>query len=457
MNNEMNGDLNRRNFLKLSGAILAAGTAGCATGVTGSAIAESGSKSAGMASSAMINLPKAKGPRLVIVGAGTSGMTIAAHAKKDYPNFDVVLVDKRDMYSSCFNSSLWYVGIINLEFLAAHSFLDAAVNYKYIFVNATVTGLDRSARKLYTNDGAINYDFLVLAPGISYDYDKIGVTDIDAKIAVGQMYPGGFISPMEHVTLRRKFQEFEGGTFIQTVPSGNYRCLPGPYERACLMAGWIKKNKIPGKVLILDANPQVTIKQAGFHDAFDTLYKGILEWKPTSAVTGVDPEKKIIKTEFDSYHFDDASIYPNIRASTLIEQLGLVDPKSLQKEAHVDTRFYNVIGDPHVYVTGDSRPHPYSKSANTSNTEGQYVARVLAARAQGKEIAWESPETVCYSMTNAFPPEAIKVDAKYVYDAKKDEITGFSPDTKTWETRDEAMGRAYLEWAQGIYRDMFGA
>lgn len=446
----------RRDFLKIGGAILAAGTAGCATGVTGSAIAESASKSAPASTADYINLPKAKGPRLVIVGAGTSGMTIAHHAKKAYPNFDVVLIDKRDMYASCFNSSLWYVGIINLEFLAAHSYIDAAVNYNYIFVNATVTGLDRAARKLYTNNGAVAYDFLVLAPGISYDFAKIGVTDPENLVNVSQMFPGGFISPMEHVSLRRKFQEFEGGTFIQTVPSGNYRCLPGPYERACLMAGWIKKNKIKGKVLILDANPEVTIKKVGFHDAFDNLYKGILEWKPTSAVTGVDTEKKIIKTEFDSYSFDDASIYPNIRASTLIEQLGLVDPKSLQKEANVDTRFYNVKGDPHVYVTGDSRPHPYSKSANTSNTEGQFVAKVLAARAQGKEIAWESPETVCYSMTNGFPPEAIKVDAKYVYDAGKDEITGFSPDTKTWETRDEAMGRAYLEWAEGIYRDMFG-
>jgi hypothetical protein len=446
----------RRNFLKIGGAMLAAGTAGCATGVTGSAIAESDSKSAPASTANYINLPKAKGPRLVIVGAGTSGMTIAHHAKKAYPNFDVVLIDKRDMYSSCFNSSLWYVGIINLEFLAAHSYLDAAVNYNYIFVNATVTGLDRAARKLHTNNGVVAYDFLVLAPGISYDFAKIGVTDPENVVNVSQKFPGGFISPMEHVSLRRKFQEFEGGTFIQTVPSGNYRCLPGPYERACLMAGWIKKNKIKGKVLILDANPEVTIKKVGFHDAFDTLYKGILEWKPTSAVTGVDTEKKIIKTEFDSYSFDDASIYPNIRASTLIEQLGLVDPKSLQKEANVDTRFYNVKGDPHVYVTGDARPHPYSKSANTSNTEGQFVAKVLAARAQGKEIAWESPETVCYSMTNAFPAEAIKVDAKYVYDAGKDEITGFSPDTKTWETRDEAMGRAYLEWAEGIYRDMFG-
>lgn len=454
----MTQNLDRRNFLKMGGAVLAAGTAGCATGVTGSAIAESGSKSAAISTGMMATLPKAKGPRLVIVGAGTSGMTIAAHAKKNYPNFDVVLIDKRDMYSSCFNSSLWYVGIINLEFLADHSFLDAAVNNKYTFLNATVTGLDRASRTLATSEGDVKYDFLVLAPGISYDYDKIGVKDVETMTALRQTYPAGFISPMEHVTLKRKVREFEGGVFVQTVPGGNYRCLPGPYERSCLLAGWIKKNGIKGKVIILDANPEVTIKKQGFHAAFDELYKGIIEYKPGMAITGVDAEKKIIKTEFDSIQFDDASIYPNVRGNVLIEQLGLMAPstKSGQKEANVDTRFYNLIGDPHVYVTGDSRPHPYSKSANTSNTEGQFVAKVLAARAQGKEIAWESPETVCYSMTNAFPPEAIKVDAKYTYDPVKDAITGFSPDTKTWETRDEAMGRAYLEWAQGIYRDMFG-
>lgn len=454
----MNEHLDRRNFLKMSGAMLAAGTAGCATGVTGSAVADAGGKSAAISTGTMASLPKAKGPRLVVVGAGTSGMTIAAHAKKEYPNFDVVLIDKRDMYSSCFNSNLWYVGIINLEFLAGHSFLDAAVNHQYTFLNANVTGLDRASRTLATTAGDVKYDFLVLAPGISYDYEKIGVKDVETMIALRQRYPGGFISPMEHVSLKRKLQEFEGGVFVQTVPGGNYRCLPGPYERACLIASWIKKNGIKGKVLVLDANPEVTIKKQGFHAAFDELYKGILEYKPGMAITGVDAEKKTIKTEFDTITFDEASIYPNVRGNILIEQLGLMAPstKSGQKEANVDTRFYNFIGDPHVYVTGDSRPHPYSKSANTSNSEGQYVARVLAARAQGKEIAWESPETVCFSMTNAFPPEAIKVDAKYVYDAGKDAITGFSPDTKTWETRDEAMGRAYLEWAQGIYRDMFG-
>lgn len=453
----MTEQVNRRNFLKISGAMLATGTAVCASGVAGSAMASS--QSAAVATGMMANLPKAKGPRLVIVGGGTSGLTIAKYAKKEFPKFDIVLVEKRDMYSSCFSSNLWYAGLINLEFLANHSFLDAAVNNDYIYFNATVTGLDRAGKTLATNEGDIKYDYLVIAPGISYDYDKIGMSDAGAMAALRQRYPGGFISPTEHVTIHRKVQEFEGGTFIQTVPGGNYRCLPGPYERACLIASVIKKNKLKGKVLVLDANPEITIKAKGFHAAFNELYKDIIEWKPNSAVTGVDVDKRIVKTEFDNYDFDDAAIYPNIRASTLIEQLGLMAPatKSSQKEANIDTRYYNIIGDPHVYVTGDSRPHPYSKSANTSNTEGHYVAKVLAARAQGKEIAWVSPETICYSMVNADPMEAISVDARYDYSPEKDAITGFSKDTKTFENRDTAKGQATLEWARGIYRDMFEA
>jgi len=449
---EKNQDLSRRNFLKLSAATGALAAGGVA--VPGSALGQTAG--VGKIKAA---LPKAKGPRLVVVGGGTSGLTIAKYAKKEYPKFDVVLVEKRDMYASCFSSNLWYAGVVNLEFLADHSFLDAARNNGYIYFNATATGLDRASRTLVTSEGEIDYDFLVVAPGISYDYEKIGVKDVGVMSALRQTYPGGFVSPTEHVTIHRKVQEFEGGLFVQTVPSGNYRCLPGPYERACMIAAVIKKNKIKGKVLVLDANPEITIKQTGFHAAFDQLYKGIIEWKPSSAVTGVDVEKKIIKTEFDSIAFADAAIYANARGSTLIEQLGLMAPssKSNQKEANIDTRFYNVIGDLHVYVTGDSRPHPYSKSANTSSTEGKYVAKVLAARAQGKEIAWVAPRTVCYSMVNPDPMESISVDAGYDYDPAKDAITGFSKDTKTFETRDAAKGKATLEWSRGMYRDMFDA
>lgn len=443
-----NKDLSRRGFLKMGGAAAATVAVG-ATTVSGSALA---APMVGAGKKA--DLPKATGPRLVIVGGGASGLTIAKYAKKEYPKFDVVLVEKRDMYSSCFGSNMWYAGVVDLDFLAGHSFLDAAVNNHYTYFNATCTGLDRAAKKLFTNEGEIDYEFLVVAPGISYDYSRVGVKDAEAEYALRQMYPGGFISPTEHVTIRDKVQGFEGGTFVVTVPTGNYRCLPGPYERACMIAAAFKKNKVKGKVLLLDPNAKPTIKAEGFLNAFKEFYAGVIEYKPNTKIEGIDVAKKTIKAEFDSIKFDDAAIYPGVRGSTLLETMGLVDPKSLQKEANLDPLKYNVVGDLHVYVTGDSRPHPFSKSANTANTEGKYVAKVLAARAQGKDIDWYSPETICYSMVTANPNRAISVDAGYVYDPVK----GFNFNMATIkmdEKYDEAKGRSCIEWAKGMYRDLF--
>lgn len=447
----MSEHINRRNFLKMSGGAVA----GSAVGLSGAVVAAPQAKSAPGRRKA--DLPKARGPRLVIVGGGTSGLTIAKYAKREHPAFDIVLVEKRDMYSSCFSSNLWVGGLVNLEFIADHSFLDAARNNHYTFFNATVTGLDRTSRLLATSEGDIAYDFLVLAPGISYDYGRIGVKDIDTINRLRTDYPGGFISPTEHVTLRRKVQELEKGVFVQYVPSGNYRCLPAPYERACLIAAHIKKNKLPAKVLVLDANPDITIKKDGFHAAFNELYKGIIDYQSGSQITGVDLARRTLKTEFDSYTFDDAAIYPGVRASTLIEQMGLVDPQSPQKEARVSQLTNAVIGDDRVYVTGDSRPHPYSKSGNTANTEGKHIAKVLAARAQGKTLPWESPRTVCFSMVSADPLEAISVDAGYVLNKEGTQVAGFSPDTKLFEKRDAAKGQGALEWARGLYRDLFDA
>ena len=134
---------NRRNFLKMGGIAM---MAGATSGVP--LISHAGVKNLRTDAAA---LPRAKGPRVVVVGAGTAGLTIAKYLKLENSKFDVVVVEKRDMYSSCFSSNLWYDDLINLEFLAGHSFLDAAKNNNYIFFNATCIGLDRSARKVYTN------------------------------------------------------------------------------------------------------------------------------------------------------------------------------------------------------------------------------------------------------------------------------------------------------------------
>ena len=443
--------ISRRDFVKLTGAALAA------AGLGGHAApADAAPKSAAVHSRGKAYLPKARGPRVVVVGGGTSGLTIAKYLKKENPKFDVVLVEKRAMYSSCFSSNLWYAGVINLEFFAGHSFLDAARNGGYTFFSATCTGVDRSARKVHTDQGEIAYDYLVLAPGIDYDYERIGIKDADTEYRLRTEHPAGWMMGDEHVSIKRKIENFKGGIFVQTVPGGNFRCKPAPYERTCMIAAYFKQHKIKGKVLVLDNNPDIAVKKAGFHAAFDELYKDYVEYVPSINITGVDADAKTIETEFDSYKFDEAAIYPGVRAAKLIEVAGLVDPKSPQKEARIDVQKYHVPGDPHVYVTGDSRPMGFPKSAHLANSEGKYVAKVIAAHAAGKTIDWISPASLCYSMVNAEPKEAISMWVSFNYDKQTHAFSPAKESTGTDEKRDAVKGEATLGWAQALYDDMFG-
>lgn len=448
----MNDKVSRRNFLKATGATtIAAASAGSLAGLT-SGCATAGGATATGSMGTKAYLPKAKGPRVVVVGGGFSGLTMAKYLKKNNPKFDVVLIEKRAMFMSCPISNLWLADVVDLKFLM-HSFLDAAKNNNYTFFNATVMDVDRTSRTIYTEQGSLNYDYLVLAPGIDYMYSSFGVNDPEDEYALRTKYPAGFIPGSEHLSIKNKLEDFEGGVFLLTVPPGNYRCLPAPYERACMISAIMKKNKIKGKVVLLDAHPDITIKKKGFHHAFNYFYKGILEYKPDTHIRHINIAKKEVETDFDTYKFADAAIYPRVRASKLIEKLGLVDPESPQMEAHIDPFKYNIVGDEHVYVTGDARPMPFSKSGNTSNSEAHYVAKVVAAHAAGKEIPWESPNTICYSGVTIDPLESISVDAYYKYHPK---TKSFSFDrVKLYEKWSKARGQANLEWARGLYRDMF--
>ncbi len=412
-------------------------------------------------------LPSSRRPRAVVVGGGWGGLTIAKHLKKKAPEMEVVLVEKKTIFMSCPISNLWLAGLVDYEFLT-HSFIDAARNNNYTFFNATVIDVDRDKRKVYTEKGYIDYDYLVLAPGIDYDYDAIGVRDRAQQFVLMTHYPAAFKPGSEHLTLKQKIDRFAGGLFVLTVPSGNYRCLPGPYERACMIASVFKRKKIKGKVILLDHNPDIKIKKEGFRAAFEELYKDYLEYYPSVTILGVDVQKKTVNGEFDDYTFDEAAIYPRTRAAKLIETLGLVNKASPQKEARIDQYRNNVVNDKRVYVIGDSRPMGYSKSGSTAQAEARYVAKVIAARAKGKEVKWESPFTSCFSMVNADPMEAIYFGSRYL--PPLSDITAMSQERTiarwistgaafAWRDRNmnrsEEMGQAMLEWARGHFREMF--
>jgi len=457
--------ISRRQFLTASAG--AAAGAAVALGSRSVGAVQSSAPALTILAQNRADLPAVEGLRAVVVGGGWGGLTIAKYLKIHSPEMDVVLVERRSIFMSCPISNLWLADLVDYSFLT-HSFLDAARNNNYTFFNATVLDVDRDKRRVHTEKGYIDYDYLVLSPGIDYDYGAIGVHDPAEQIALMSHFPAAFKPGSEHITLKRKVENFTGGLFLLTVPSGNYRCLPAPYERACMIASVLKRKKIKGKVILLDHNHDIKIKGEGFHAAFEELYKDYIEYYPSITIVGVDVENKTVIDEFDDYRFDDAAIYPRIRGSKLIETLGLVNDTSPQKEARINQYRNNLIDDERVYVIGDSRSTGYSKSGSTAQAEARYVARVIAARIKGEEIEWQSPYTSCYSMVGAEPMEAIYFGSEYL--PPQADITAMSMErtisswTDTgaafaWRDRNmlrsAEMGEEMIGWAITHYKEMF--
>jgi len=441
--------LTRRDFGKLS----AAGIASVGLPMSEAAGVSVSTPALTSIVSRQVSLPTAKGHRVVVVGGGWSGLTIAKYLKIHGPDLDVVLVERRSLFVSHPISGLWLAGLVNLEAIT-FSYLDAAANNGYSYLNASLIDLDRDALRIFTDQGWLDYDDLILAPGIDYDYASIGVEDPVHEQLLKTRYPAGFVSASEHITLHNKIKNFEGGIFAMSAPAGNYRCSATPYERACLMASVFKRKKIKGKIVLIDSREEPAVSAEGFLSAFEELYGDIIEYMTSSVISAVDPESRTISTDFDDVFFDDAAIYPRIRGARLLEQLGMADPKSAQMEAAIDPFTYNAVGDAHVYIAGDCRPMPFSKSGNTARTEGMYLAELVAARVRGQQIPWESPHTVCYSMVNTAPNEAIMVDGKYQFDKTTNQWDHF--ENFAVNERDEAKGEKAFEWAEQHFRDMFG-
>jgi sulfide dehydrogenase [flavocytochrome c] flavoprotein chain len=449
--------MNRRDLLKL------AGVATASTVMTGCTASNENAQTAHMDTMDGILGSKAPLPtngtkeRVVVVGGGWSGLSVAKRLKKYMPDLDVVLIEKRAHFVSCPISNLWLVDAVDLEFLT-HSYIDAAKSNGYTFFNATVYNVDKKAKVVLTNEGTVNYDYLVLAPGIDYDYSGWTKGDADLEYELRTKYPAGFMLHSEHQTIKEKLENFEGGNFILTVPGGNYRCLPAPYERACLIAEYFKKNEIEGKVLLLDENADITIKKKGFHSAFDEMYKDYIQYVPNAKIEKFDLKNKKVETEFDEYEFADAAFYPHVRGNKLLEVAGVAKDAINKGEADIDPFTYQVKGEPYIFCSGDVRPMGFSKSGNTSNSEGDVVAKVITNRIQGKKDEWKSPHTTCYSAVAVQPKiTAISVNADYAW-SKSNKVFGFSNAStmENWHGKTGVdTGKGLVEWAKGMYRDMF--
>lgn len=396
-----------------------------------------------------------KHPRIVVVGGGWSGLSFAKHIKEHIPHAEVTLVEKRYEFVSCPASNAWLFDLVPMDFLV-HSYIEAANNFGYTYFQATATDLNAHENILKTTEGDLHYDYLVFATGIEYDYYNWSKGDEAFEHKLSREYPAAFIPGSEHLTLKKKIQNFKGGNFVITVPDGNYRCLSAPYERACLLADHLKKNKIKGKVLILDANNQVTIKEEGFMSAFNEIYKGYLEYMPETEIESIDFDKKVITTGFDNIVFEDMSFYPNVRATKLLEKLGLTIQTAYNRiEANLNVFTNKFKGYDNIFGCGDLRPMGFSKSGNTAYTEGQNVARMVAEDYYKKSIKWESPITFCDSFVSMYPDREISLVSTYKYDKSGHTFFDGSTTDEDWKHNTLGKSHAQFNWAQSMYNNMF--
>lgn len=395
-------------------------------------------------------LPRSRVRRVVIVGGGWGGLTAARHLREKAPELEIVLIERSAAFRSLPLSNKWLVGL-GQESGRGHDYAAIARAHGYLLVNADASVIDRESQRVLTNKGSIDYDWLILAVGIRYDYTSWFGDDHRAAMQSRQNFPAGFVAD-ELDLLKRKLVDFKGGDFVMAIPPPPYRCPPAPYERAVMIAWWFRQKGIRGQVVIVDPGPGMQ----AFNRVFADRYEKHIVHLTHSKVIAVDPFKKTLSTEFDELRFDDGMLMPAQQAGDLVWQAGLVERDSdgtATGWGAVDPVRLHAIDDERVFLIGDlvgevsSLFGHYPKSGHLANQLGRIVATEIAGRAYGKLAEPQLPESVCHVYTDVAPLERVRIDANYRF-------RGDGVITQTVRQFPDPQPRGEdIKWAEAIYAD----
>ena len=390
--------------------------------------------------------------RVVVVGGGFAGMTAARFVKRADPRLEVFLVEASQSFVSCPFSNLVVAGLREME---AQSFgYDALRSEGIRLVHANATGLDASARRLRIGDGILPYDRLILAPGIEMNF--AGLTGYD-EAATTRM-PHAWKAGPQTMLLRRQLEAMpDGGLVVMSVPDNPFRCPPGPYERASLIAHYLKTQKPRSKLLVLDSKDSFS-KQKLFTAAWARLYPDHLQWVGLSAggrATGVDPASMTITTDFGSHKADVANIIPPQRAGRIATLAGVTDRSGW---CPVDPLTFESKLVPAVHVIGDAIiAGAMPKSAFAANAQAKVCAAAVASLLRGEAPVEPRLINTCYSLIA--PEEGISVAGVYrPHNGLLAEIAGAggtSPMEASAVVRAAEAGYAQA-WFKTIAAEVFG-
>jgi sulfite dehydrogenase len=389
--------------------------------------------------------------RVVVVGGGFGGAAAARYLRLWGGNVDVTLVERNATFVSCPISNLVVGGYRQIgDVTRGYDTLKAA---GVKVVQGEVVAIDPAGRKVRLASGTeLAYDRLVLSPGIDFMSEQVG--GLSAALDSGRIVHAWKAGP-QTVALRNQLTAMpDGGVVAISIPKVPYRCPPGPYERACMIASYLKAHKPKSKLLVLDANPEVQSKKALFERAFADHYKGILEYRPNAEVKEVSGG--VAKTDFDDVRADVLNIVPPQRAADIAQRAGVVNMN--QRWVGVDWLTMESTAAKGIHVLGDATfPGPgMPKSGHMANQHAKVAAAAIVQLLKGDAVN-TTPVVMntCYSFVTQ--RDVIHVASVHQYDAADKTFKPVPGSGGVSAAASELEGRYALAWADNIWADMLAA
>jgi sulfide dehydrogenase [flavocytochrome c] flavoprotein subunit len=416
--------INRRDFVKTTGAATALGLVGFPHLAFGAA------------------------KKVVIIGGGTAGATAAKYIKRLDSSIDVTVVEPNPEYFTCYFSNEVLSGERTLDSIRVS--YDGLKGHGINMVQDSAAGIDAEKKVVKTTGGQeLAFDRCIVAPGIELLYDKIEGYSEEAA----QKLPHAWKAGEQTKILRGQLEAMpDGGTVVIVAPPNPFRCPPGPYERASQIAIYLKANKPKSKILILDAKQKFS-KQGLFTQAWEKFFPGMIEWRPgpDAAVVKVDADGMVAETSFgDEIKADVLNVIPPQRAGKVAQASGLADDSGW---CPVDQKSFESTLKPGVHVIGDACiAGAMPKSAYAANSQAKVCAAAVVALLNDGEVGVPSFVNTCYSI--AGPEWGISVAGVYKLgaDGKIASIPGSGGLTPMDAT--EASHRREVEYAHSWYANI---
>ena len=428
--------LQRRGVLKLASAAAALGSLG----------------SVGLAGCALNPIGTPDRARVLVVGGGYGGATAAKYLRLlSRQRIEVVLVEPDAAFVSCPMSNLVLGGSRSMDEIT-RPYDTLARRHGVRIVRDRVAAIDATQRIARLASGAnIRYDKLVLSPGVEMMWERVaGLREASQNGRIVQAWSAG----RETVQLRRQLEAMpDGGVFAISIPESPYRCPPGPYERACLVASYFKRAKPRAKVLILDANQDVTSKGALFKRAWAELYPGLIEYRPQHAASAVEAATHTLKFEFqDDVRADVLNVLPPMRAGAIAVQTGLANSNA--RWCNVNFLNFESTAARHIHVIGDAIQiaEAMPKSGHMANSQAKVLAAALVAELNGWEIDPAPMLTnTCYSFVDE--RRSVHVASVHAYRAAEKTFKPVHGAGGLSAEPTELEGRYAWSWAHSIWAD----